>query len=143
METYSSELNDCFVKGLLKKTIPKSRDSKRDILQAEHFLQEADDLIDIGKKEFAMIALYNSVFHAGRSVLHMDGIKEKSHHCLQKYLEEKHLFSKEEIDLFDILRIKRHKIQYDLEKAIINENLEELYNQVEGFIEKVKKVINY
>jgi len=143
MEKYSNELNECFSKGLLKKTIPKSRDSKRDILQAEHFLEEADDLIDLGKKEFGMIAMYNSIFHAGRAILNLDGIKEKSHHCLQKYLEEKKIFNKEEIELFDILRVKRHQIQYDLEKIIINENLEELYNQVEAFIEKVKKEIDY
>jgi uncharacterized protein (UPF0332 family) len=143
METYSNELNNCFKKGELKKTIPNLRDSKQDIKQAEFFLSEAEDLIDLGKKEFVMLALYNTVFHAGRAILNIQGIKERSHYCLQKYLSENSTLTQEDIYLFDKLRIKRTKIQYDLEKTSITENLDELYNHVEDFIEKVKKEINY
>jgi uncharacterized protein (UPF0332 family) len=140
METFSNEINECFEKGLLKRTIPKSRDSQKDIKQAEHFLEEAYDLIELDKKEFVMIALYNSAFHAGRAILHKNGIKEKSHYCLQKYLETKKSLT-EYIDLFDKLRTKRNKIQYDLDRTIIYEDLDELYNTTEEFIEKIKKEI--
>ncbi|PJA17411.1 MAG: hypothetical protein COX63_02790, partial [Candidatus Diapherotrites archaeon CG_4_10_14_0_2_um_filter_31_5] len=64
-----NEVEDCFEKGLLKKTEKNKRIALQDISQAEFFLNEAFDLINLKKKEMAAIALYNSVFHAGKALL--------------------------------------------------------------------------
>lgn len=140
-----NEVEDCFEKGLLKKTEKNKRIALQDISQAEFFLNEAFDLINLKKKEMAAIALYNSVFHAGRALLFLDGIKEKSHYCMQKYLEkisaDKKILSSEELSLFDLLRGIRQEVQYNINKVSFEENFNELYNKSEDFTEKIKKIV--
>ncbi|MFH0954873.1 MAG: HEPN domain-containing protein [Candidatus Micrarchaeota archaeon] len=138
-------LDDCFAKGLLKKTPKNITLAKEDLKQAEFFLNEAEDLLKLKKKEMACLALYNAVFHAARALLFKDGIKERSHYCLQKYIEEEYgkssQFSAEQIALFDILRGLRQEIQYGVSKVKFEENLAELFDQAEKFIEKSKSLV--
>ena len=109
------------------------------------FLNEAFDLIGLKKKEMASIALYNAAFHSARAVLFMGGLKEKSHYCLQKYLEYKSQKEKEitleEVALFDSLRGIRQEVQYNLTKIRFKEDLNVLYNKTEEFIEKTTSII--
>ena len=140
-----TSVENCFAKGLLKKTAKSKALALQDTKQAEFFLGEALDLVGYKKKEMAILALYNAVFHAGRSLLFKDGVKEKSHYCLQKYLEEKYqktgFFSLDEVALFDVLRGIRQEIQYGMAKVKLEENLAELCDKTEKFIEKTKKII--
>jgi len=71
--------NECFEKGLLKKDIPSLDLAKKSIKQAEFFLKETEDLIEINKKQIAVISLYNAFFHASRALLYKDGIKAIPH----------------------------------------------------------------
>lgn len=140
-----NRFEECFEQGLLKKIKPNLKYSEQSIKQAEHFLEEADILIENRINDMAFIALYNASFHAARALLFRDGIKERSHYCVSKYIEEKYK-GKEMITLrqsiiLDSLREKRNSIQYSLEQPEIEENLEEIYNEVEGIIEKVKEII--
>ena len=117
----------------------------QDLSQAEFFLDEANDLLGIKKKEMAVIALYNAVFHAGRALLFKDGIKEKSHLCLQKYLEEEYektsRLKPEDVALFDVLRGIRQEVQYGVTKIKVCEDLADLSERTEQFIQKVEKII--
>jgi uncharacterized protein (UPF0332 family) len=139
------ELDECFKEGLLKQTEPNELLVKQSILQAEHFLQEADTLIDSDIKDMALIALYNSIFHAARAILFKDGIKERSHYCVSKYIEDKYqqkeLFTLKQTIILDSLREKRNHIQYSVYQTRITENLDELYNEAEEFLEKTKEII--
>lgn len=116
-----------------------------DLEQAEFFLNEAFDLVSLKKKEMAALALYNAVFHAGRALLFKDGIREKSHFCLQKYLEthyeKANLLSSADLSLFDLLRGIRLDIQYSVSKPKFEQNLTELYDRTETFVEKSKKLV--
>jgi len=136
---------DCFAKGLLKKITPDAALAQSDIAQAEFFLSEALDLIELPKNEMAFLALYNAVFHAGRALLYLDGIKEKSHHCLQKYLEEKYCKHQQlhasDIALFDVLRGIRQEVQYGVAKIKFEENPGELADKTEHFIQKTKRIL--
>ena len=139
-----SEVDDCFEKGLLKKTFKSKKLALQDIMQAEFFLNESFDLINLKKKEMAAIAMYNAAFHAARALLYLVGVKEKSHYCLQKYFEEKfhkELLSTEDLALFDLLRGIRQEVQYNVIKIKFEENLTKLYNKTEDFIEKIKNYI--
>lgn len=93
----------------------------------------------------ATIALYNSVFHAARALLYKDGVREKSHYCLQKYIEQEYgktkKLSSEELSLFDLLRGLRQEVQYNVTRVKIDEDLDELYNKAEGFVERVKGLL--
>ncbi len=140
-----TSIENCFAKGLLKKTVKSKILASQDIKQAEFFLGESLDLVRFKKKEMAAIALYNAVFHAGRALLFRDGIKERSQYCLQKYLEEKYqkpgLLSGEEAALFDVLRGIRQEVQYGVTKIRFEENIAELCDKTEKFIEKTKVII--
>ena len=93
----------------------------------------------------ALIALYNAAFHAARALLYNEGFKEKSHYCLQKFLEEnfqkKGLLSSKDIALFDALRGLRQEIQYDVYRTQVEEDLNELCGKTEEFIEKIKQIL--
>lgn len=140
-----TEVDNCFEKGLLKKGIKSRELALQDIAQAEFFLNESFDLINLQKREMAAIAMYNAAFHAARALLYLDGIKEKSHYCLQKYLEEKFgkkgILSPEELSLFDLLRGIRQEVQYNVTRVEFEENLNELCDKTEKFIEHVKKIV--
>ena len=120
--------------------------SKQSIKQAEHFLTESNELIDHNIKDMAFIALYNASFHAARALLFKDGIKERSHYCVNKYIEEKYqekeLITLRQAIILDSLREKRNVVQYSIEQPEITENLDEIYNEVEEFIERVKEIIS-
>ncbi len=140
-----TEVDDCFEKGLLKKTTKSKRLALQDLAQAEFFLNESFDLINIKKEEMAAIAMYNAAFHAARAILYLHGVKEKSHYCLQKYLEEKFsekgMLSSEDLSLFDLLRGLRQEVQYNVTRVKFEENLSELYDKAEKFIEKAKDIV--
>lgn len=140
-----TSVENCFAKGLLKKTAKSRTMALQDLKQAEFFLNEGLDLVRFKKKEMASIALYNAVFHAGRVLLFRDGIKERSHYCLQKYLEEKYqkqgALTSGEVALFDVLRGIRQEVQYGVTKIRFEENIVELCDKTENFIEKIKAIV--
>ena len=140
-----SKVDNCFREGLLKRIRPNLHYAEQSIKQAEHFLEEAFELIEKDIKDMAFIALYSASFHAARAILFRDGVKERSHYCVSKYIEEKYrekeLITMQQAIVLDSLREKRHSIQYSLEQTEITEDLNEVYNEVENFIERVKDII--
>jgi len=79
------------------------------------------------------------------ALLYLEGIKERSHYCLQKYLEQKFgkkgMLGSEELSLFDLLRGIRQEVQYNVAKVKFEEDLNELYGKTEKFIESAKKIV--
>jgi len=140
-----SRVEDCFEQGLLKKIRPNLNYAEQSTKQAEHFLDEAETLIQAGLKDMAFIALYNASFHAARALLFRDGVKERSHYCVCKYIEEKYqlkeLVTMQQAVILDSLRTKRNDIQYSLEQPEIEEDLNEIFDEVTEFIERVKEII--
>lgn len=107
-----TELSDCFERKLLTNTSPSTGLARKSLKQAELFLTDAEDLIKIGKERMAIIALYNAFFHTARALLFKDGIKERSHFCIARYLEEKYVHKKllnaKFLNYLDTLRDARH-----------------------------------
>lgn len=140
-----SKVEECFKEGLLKKIRPNMQYAEQSIKQAEHFLDEAEELIERNIKDMAFIALYSACFHAARALLFRDGIKERSHYCVSKYIEEKYaekeLITIRHAVILDSLREKRNDIQYSLEPLEIEEDLNEVHNEVEAFLEKTKEIL--
>lgn len=137
--------NECFEKGLLKKDLPSLDLAKKSLKQAEFFLKEAHDMIELNKKELAVISLYNAFFHVSRALLFKDGVKERSHFCVARYVEseyvKKKLLNSIFLNVFETLMGLRKNIQYSTEKTIIDEDLNEFYNVCENFISKVEVII--
>ncbi len=140
-----TELSDCFERKLLTNTSPSTGLARKSLKQAELFLTDAEDLIKIGKERMAIIALYNAFFHTARALLFKDGIKERSHFCIARYLEEKYVYKKllnaNFLNYLDILRDARHDTQYSLDITEIDIDLgaaigicREFMKAVEGLI---------
>ena len=122
-------LQDCFTKGLLKKSEKSINLAVKSLRQAEFFLKESRDLSE-NKKHMSLIALYNSYFHAVRSLLYKDGFKERSHFCMARYFEfeyvKKDKINQKFLHSFETTMSLRHSIQYSTEKIEISENIKEL-----------------
>jgi uncharacterized protein (UPF0332 family) len=140
------DMKKFFEKGLLKKDVPSKELANKSIEQSLFFLNEANDLINIDKKEMATLALYNAFFHCSRSLLFLDGIKEKSHFAMARYIEEKYIKTKKinvtYLNAIDSLRDIRHETQYTTNKIELDYEIEEYYNLCEELIIKIKKIIN-
>ncbi len=131
---------ECLKKNLLKKTFPQPDLAKKDLKQAEFFLKETEELLDINKKQMAALSLYNAFFHTSRALLFKDGIKERSHYCIAKYLE-KHYDLEKFINAFEVIMSIRHNVQYSTEKIEIEEDLAEFVDICIKFIIEVEKIL--
>ena len=142
---YSDEVKKCFEEGLLKIRSPSIGLARKSIKQAESFLYDAEKLIESGMTRMSVIALYNAFFHAARALLFKDGIKERSHYCLARYIETEYV-SKGKLDkkfvfALDNLRDLRHASQYSLNALVIDENLNDFFDLCIEFISKVEKIV--
>lgn len=140
-----TKLDECFNKGLLREDKPNFDLAEKSLKQSEFFLNEATELLELDKKQIAVILLYNSYFHTARSLLFKDGIKERSHYCIARYLEEKYvnkkLINAKFLNGFETVMSLRHNVQYSTEKISIDEDLNELANICEEFTTTVEKLI--
>lgn len=131
---------ECFEKGLLKRILKQPDLAKKDLKQAEFFLKEAEEILEIGKKQIAVISLYNAYFHTARALLFRDGIKERSHYCIARYLE-KHYQLVRFVNAFESIMTIRHNVQYSTEITEIEEDLTEFISICLQFIEEVEKIL--
>ncbi|MCG2737471.1 MAG: HEPN domain-containing protein [Candidatus Methanoperedenaceae archaeon] len=141
-----TELSDCFERRLLTNTGPSTGLARKSLKQSELFLVDAVDLINMGKSRMATIALYNAFFHTARALLFKDGVKERSHFCIARYVEEKYvrkgLLKADFLGYLDALRDARHETQYSLEVQTMDIDMSvavgicrEFMRAVEGLIE--------
>jgi uncharacterized protein (UPF0332 family) len=145
MVIYLFKAQDCFEKGLLKKSEKNLAFAKKSLKHAQFFLNETDELLELDKNLPASIMLYDAFFHAMRSLLYKDGIKEKSHYCVARYFEDEYVnknqFKKTFLQAFEAIMQIRNHVQYSVEKIIIEEDLDEIFNICQEFILEVEKVL--
>jgi uncharacterized protein (UPF0332 family) len=140
-----SLLDDLFKQGLLKKAAKSKELAGKSLEQAAYFLREAQDLAALKKERMAVIALYSAMFHCTRALLYRDGIKEKSHYAVARYLEyeyvEKGIIDRKYVLVLDILRDYRHESLYSLITAAIDTDLKEYVESCRQFTEIVTAIV--
>ncbi len=138
-------LEELFEKGLLKKTVKSNELARKSLKQASYFLNEAIDLLKLDKERMAVIALYNAFFHTSRALLFRDGIKEKSHYAIARYIEyefvDKGFLDKKFLLVLDTLRDSRHESQYSLVDVEIEINWDEYIDTCKQFITIVNDLV--
>lgn len=138
------DLKRCFETGLLKRAQTERTLVPKELHQAGFFLKEAGELLLLGKDIIAVLPLYNAFFHCARAVLFRDGIKERSHFCIARYLEEEYVKSKKLdakfLEAFETAMNIRHEVQYSTEPIEIEEDLTELHTVCEEFIEAMRSL---
>lgn len=89
-----SELEKCFEKGLIRKTLQSKEKALKSILKARKWLYEAKKNFKFKLFDSCLVSSYSAMFHAARALLLKDGFREKSHYCLARYVEEKYVKTK-------------------------------------------------
>lgn len=110
-------LEECYEKGLLRKTQPSFQKALRSLDSARAWLEEGEVTLRAGAVRSAVVATYMAYFHAARSVLYRDGLREKSHRCILLYLEFYTANGKLEtefVETFERVMSLRHEDQYSL-----------------------------
>lgn len=138
--------DDCMQRGLLRK-IPSSKDkATRSLNKAKKWLTEAQHAVTGGAFNSSVLASYMAMFHAARAVLFRDGIREKSHACVGRYLEERYakkgMLEKEWIQLFDHHRQIRHDDQYDLSFFSTKEDAEQAAKSSRRFLKRMEALLH-
>ena len=110
--------NDCMKQGLLRKIPPSKDKATQSLKKAREWLKEAENSLKGEAFSSSILASYMVMFHAARTILFLDGFREKSHACVARYLEEKYVktgkLNKKWVELLDHSREIRHNDQYDL-----------------------------
>src|SRR3989304_1124278 len=90
MELKQFDFDSCLREGLLKK-FPQSKEKALSSIEASNkWLEESKKCLNAETFNASVLSSYMSMFHASRSVLFIDGFREKSHFCIARYLEEKY-----------------------------------------------------
>ncbi len=108
-------LQDCFERGLLRKTGIEREKIENSFKLARHFLERARGNFHEDYFDVTFLLAYMSMFHTARALLFSKGYKERSHYCLSVFLK-KEFGGNEELtrflDILDSYRMSRHAIQY-------------------------------
>lgn len=139
-------LDECFASRKLRRIHPDQLKARKSLDAAAAKLERAKALLEDGHNDAALLYAYSSMFSAGRAILYKDGIQEKSHYCLAKYLEEKYVkkgkIDSETITLLNAFREERHAIMYGFEEVEVGEDeAGEAVSAAEKFIRKADELL--
>ncbi|MBU0497733.1 MAG: HEPN domain-containing protein [Candidatus Thermoplasmatota archaeon] len=134
---------DCFRKGLLQHVQPSKAKGERSIEMAHEWLRESRKNLDATAFASSISSSYMAMFHVSRAVLFRDGVREKSHYCIARYLEkyvEKDFLEEEWVFLLDRIRDVRHKDQYALLQCVTEEEAQSAYQSAQRFMERMQQL---
>ncbi len=141
-----SEFEYCMGKGMLRKVIASGVKAKKSLLKSGKWLKSAKINIESGTFDSCLISSYLCMFHAARAILIRDGIREKSHYCLARYLEEKYVRTKKIderwINLLDHFRELRHSDQYDVNFLTSEADARSSIEFAEKFLKRMERLFS-
>jgi len=130
--------NDCMKKGLLRKIPPSKGKATQSLKKAREWLREAENSLKGDAFSSLILASYMVMFHSARTILFLDGFREKSHACVARYLEEKYVktgkLDKKWVELLDYSREIRHDDQYNLSFFATKEEAENALKSANDFL---------
>ena len=132
------DFNDCIKENLLRKIPPSKDKAAQSIKKARQWLKEAENSLKAAAFNSSILASYMAMFHAARSILFIDGYREKSHACVARYLEEKYVktgkLERKWVELLDHSREIRHDDQYNLSFISTREDAENALKSARDFL---------
>lgn len=131
---------ECFGRGLLRHIKASAQKGAMSLKKSRAVLDEAQKNLDSEAYNSCVYSSYLAMFHSARAILFRDGVREKSHFCiaryLERYVESKHIEQKW-IDLLDRIRDVRHAGQYDLAYSSTGEEAESCLRVARDFVERM------
>ena len=137
------DLKECLDKGLLRKTAPSKEQARMCLEKAEESLEDAKANLAESRHDATVLLAYSSLLSASRAMLFNDGMREKSHACVARYLEARYgdALGAGSIGLLDSFREARHEVQYSAAFRASELQAKEIVKFAEGFIERAKKIV--
>lgn len=83
-----SELDKCFKKGLVRKTLPSREKAHKSISKAKKWLEEAKKKLEFGLVDSCLFSSYSAMFHAARALIIRNGFREKATIASQDMLKK-------------------------------------------------------
>lgn len=136
------DFNDCIKENLLRKIPPSKDKAVQSIKKAHQWLKEAENSLSGSAFNSSILSSYMIMFHAARSILFVDGYREKSHACVARYLEEKYvktgILDRKWVELLDHSREIRHDDQYNLSFISTREDAEHALKSARDFLSAIE-----
>jgi uncharacterized protein (UPF0332 family) len=140
------DFHECLKKRLLRKTQPSKQKAKKSLEASLKWLEEAEKNIRSDALKSSLLSAYLAVFHAARSILFLDGYREKSHACIARYLEEKYvrkgLLESEWVEMLDHFRELRHTDQYSFSFFASADESEDTVAKSKEFVSRMEKLVH-
>lgn len=140
-----SNYKDCFKRGLLRKVEPSENKGRDSLNKAKDWIEEARKNKGASALDSCISSSYMIMFHSARAILFRDGVREKSHFCIARYLEkyvENQLLEEKWVILLDRIRDVRHMDQYSLHHAATEEEAVSAFNSSKDFYDRMKNLFN-
>lgn len=138
------DIEDCFRKKLLQRVRPSEEKAHESLNLALSYLEEAKISAGASAKRMSFSAAYLAWFHAARAILFRDGIREKSHYCIELYLEtyvKAGRLDEEWILMFNRFRNRRHDNQYSFGTVPTDDEIRTAIDEAGRFIGIVRDLI--
>lgn len=135
-------LNDCFKEGLLRKMKPSKQYAMKSLETSLSYIQNAKDNLKMKNNNLVIFCSYTSMFHAARSLLFRDGIKERSHLCVISYIKETYPRLRRLANQLDTYRRNRHNTLYALDFLISDDDAKQAIDDAELFYKQIESIIN-
>ncbi len=140
-----TKLDKCFEEGKLQLVLPSEKKAGESLRASRENLNEANEALKNGIVRAATNSCYVAIFHAARALLFRDGIREKSHFCLEQYLNTFVISGKLEpkwITFFASMRDKRDTNQYGFQPPPTREEIESSVHLAAQFVDRMESLLN-
>jgi uncharacterized protein (UPF0332 family) len=137
-------LEDCFAEGKLQTVSPSEEKAWESLRAARDNLHEAVEAGKAGLLRAATNSTYVAIFHGARAILFRDGIREKSHFCIEQYLQTYVISGALELRwvvLYGNIRSKRDVNQYGFEPPATKEEVEASLHLATQFIDRMEQLL--
>lgn len=135
-------VRDCFKEGLLRKTKPSNQYAIKSFEASLSCIEDAKDNLKMNNNNLVIFCSYTAMFHAARSLLFRDGIKERSHICTVSYLRETYPRLKRLANQLDTYRRNRHNTLYALDFLVSDDEAHQAIEDAKLFYEQIRNIID-
>lgn len=128
---------------MLRKTAPSLSQAISSLEKAGQALDDAEANLNQGRYDATILLAYMSLLCASKAILFKDGVREKSHICISRYLEasHRHEIGPRTIRLLDSFREERHEVQYSASFRATERQAHEIVDFAVSFLERCEKIV--
>ena len=127
---------------MLKKIKPSLQYAIKSLETGHKYIENAKDNLKLNNNNIVIFCSYTAMFHAARSILFRDGIKERSHICIITYLHETYPQLKRLANQLDIYRRNRHNTLYGLDFLVSEDEARQAIEDAEQFYKQIKNILD-